>query len=481
VVERKLPVPGGGGIEEKDDLFSRRSRRVAATIGGVVLAAAVVLGIVFSARLVPATAVPEGVPPAPGPPGGQPVSVPGTTAATSGTPEAVPAFPSREEILRNWPCFRGPDGIGVAYCTRAPVEWDGLSGKGILWKTEVPRAGMSSPVVWGDRVFLTGGDEEAREVFCFDANEGTLLWRAEMKDIPDPPEKLPEPSEDTGFAAPSAATDGRRVYAIFATGELAAFDFEGKMVWGKNLGVPENDYGHASSLMMFYDVLLVQIDQAGDSRLLGIDAPTGDVVWETDRETEPSWASPIVVETDEGYVAILCAEPRVAAYDPETGLEMWSVECIDGEIGASAAYADGIVFAGNDNTKLSAIEIETKEALWETYDDLPDAASLLATKQFVFLAMSGGVLTCRAAREDKVCWQESFDEGFYASPVLVGKNLYVMDREGLMRVIKAAGKYEPVATCPLGEKSDCTPAIVAGRIFIRGAKHLWCVGDAKVE
>ncbi len=459
VLERRLPEPAAADAAEPPHLFSERGRRAMSIAGGAALAASVVLGILFGSRTVPPASVSR--PPSPRPDGGD-----------------VPLFPSREEMLRNWPGFRGPDGNGIAYCTRAPLKWNGATGKGVLWKTEVPRPGFSSPVVWGGRVFLSGADRDGREIFCFDADTGDLLWRASASGIPGSPAALPEVMDDTGHAAPTMATDGRRAYAMFSTGDLMAVGLDGKKVWGRNLGVPRNGYGHSSSPIVFRDTLLVQYDHAGGARLLILDARTGETRQETVREVETSWSSPIIVETESGPLAVLCADPTVAGYDPETGLELWAVKCLEGaEVGPSAAYANGLVFAANDNAKCAAIDLETEKILWDRLEELPDCASPLAVGAFLFLASSAGEITCLEARTGKVLWQREFDDGFYASPIAAGDRVYLTDRNGVTHVFRAGAKYEEVAANPLGEKSDCTPAIVTGRIFLRGRKHLYCVGE----
>jgi outer membrane protein assembly factor BamB len=265
---------------------------------------------------------------------------------------------------------------------------------------------------------------------------------------------------------------------MFSTGDLMAADLDGEKVWARNLGVPENHYGHSSSLITFRGILLVQYDHAGGARLLGLNARTGETEWKTDREVETSWSSPIVVETESGPLAVLCADPTAAGYDPETGLGLWAVECLDGaEVGPSAAYADGLVFAVNDNAKCAAIDLDTEKIIWDRLEELPDCASPLAAKGFLFLASSAGEVTCLEARTGKMAWQQEFDEGFYASPVLAGDRIYLTDRTGVTSVFRAAGRYEPIATNPLGEESDSTPAIVTGRIYLRGKRHLYCVGE----
>ena len=176
---------------------------------------------------------------------------PGREAPTAGAERGAPGlvkgdYPSREAIGRNWPRFRGPGGLGISAYTNVPSSWNGITGEGVLWKTPVPLAGQNSPIVWENRVFLTGASEDEREVYCFDADSGELLWQRAVADVPGSPSEPPEVDDVTGFAAPTAVTDGKRVYAIFANGDLACFDFDGKRLWAMSLGNPDNLYvnGH---------------------------------------------------------------------------------------------------------------------------------------------------------------------------------------------------------------------------------------------
>ncbi len=392
--------------------------------------------------------------------------------------KAATGAPTREDILANWPSFRGPYGNAIAYCKDVPTDWDGPRSRGILWKTALPRPGFSSPVVWGKRVFLTGADENVREVYCFDADNGDILWRRKVTAVPGSPAEPPEVTPDTGYAAPTAATDGRHVFAIFATGDIVCFDFEGNRIWARNLGVPDNHYGHASSLITYENLLLVQFDHGGGGHLLGLDVATGRTVWETRREVDTSWASPIVVDTGDRTEAILCASPLVAAYNPKTGEQLWSIDCLGGEVGPSAAYSSGRVFAGNEFAVLAAISMDTLEILWQTQDDLPEVSSPLAAGDYLFVATSGGTLSCLDAATGKVLWQQEFENGFYSSPILADGLVYIMDTSGVMHIFKAAGEFKPISDPPLGEKSNCTPAFIDGHIYIRGARHLYCIGKA---
>jgi outer membrane protein assembly factor BamB len=389
-------------------------------------------------------------------------------------------FPGIDEIRKNWPGFRGPEGNGIAYQTDVPIEWDGKSDKNILWKIPIPLPGFNSPILWGDKIFLTGADRKNQVVFCIDAGSGKIPWQAEVKDIPGSPDKPPKTTEDTGYAAPTMTTDGQRVFAIFATGDIACFDFTGKPIWVKNLGVPGNHYGHSSSLITYQDLLLVQYDQKTGGRLLALKTDTGILVYDKPRDVEISWASPIVVNTGARAEIILNSNPFVISYDPRTGQELWRVECMSGEIAPSPAYADGMVFAVNEYALLVAIKLGDKPGIaWEYEDDLSEVSSPVASKDFLIMASSYGSVSCFNSKTGERYWLHDFDRGFYSSPVLVGDHVYVMDMNGVMYIIKADKKFQLISTCELGEKAVTIPAFSPGRIYIRGEKHLFCIVKEK--
>ncbi|MCH5376069.1 MAG: PQQ-binding-like beta-propeller repeat protein, partial [Planctomycetes bacterium] len=335
-----------------------------------------------------------------------------------------------------WPRFRGPGGLGVSAYTNLPTTWNGETGEGIRWKTAVPLPGNSSPVVWGKRVFLTGATEEERVVYCFDADSGEILWQTAAPTELDPAIEPPEVGETTGFAACTPATDGQRVYAMFANGDLVGIDYEGNVVWSRSLGVPDNIYGHAASLTMHENLLIVLFDQGnkddGKSRLLGIDCETGETVWETVRAVPNSWTTPIVIQHEGKSQILTAADPWVIAYSPNDGKELWRVECLQADVGPSPVYADGVVYSANEFPGAAAIRVPADDAteaeiIWEADIGAPDCASPLVTDKFVLLLASYGTLTCYGAGEGvDPLWEEDFDDSsFTSSPTLAGSRVYL--------------------------------------------------------
>ena len=405
------------------------------------------------------------------------------------TPEStVPAYASQAELAQNWHRFRGIGGAGVTGLTTIPTQWDGASGEGILWKTEVPRRGHSSPVVWKDKVFLSGGTTDGLQVYCFDAQQGKLLWTGSVPTEADQLEDL-EVMEDTGLAACTVATDGARVYAIFASGDLICFDLAGKQLWHHPLGVPESVYGYATSLEVYRDRVLVQFDQAyddeGKSFMAAYEGPTGKLVWKTERPVSNGWTSPIIAKVGEREQLITVGAPLVIGYDPETGRELWRAECVEGDVAPSPVVAEGMVFAIEPYSQMLAIRLDGQGDVTETHiawrneDGGPDICSPVTASGLIYLLDSQGELACFKVTDGSELFRYDLDEMFNASPSIVGDTLYLLDAEGTMHM--TAVRPEPpqeVKTASLGEKCFASPAFVEGRIYIRGEKHLWCIGKS---
>jgi len=405
-------------------------------------------------------------------------NISGTLSSAPSEEEGKDGFLTFEDLKAHWPSFRGPGGYGVAFFTNIPTDWDGPSGRNILWKTEITDPGFSSPIRWGDRLFLSGGNKTFGSIFCVDTHTGKILWQKNVTGIPGSPKEMPEVSQDTGYAAPTMTTDGTHVYAIFANGDLVCFDFDGNPVWAKNLGVPDNHYGHSSSLIMHQNRLIVQYDHKKDAHLYGFDALTGEVVWKTVRDVQVSWSSPILVNTGKREEVIINANPFVTSYDPLTGKELWRLQGMSGEVAPSPAFADGRVFAVNEYAVMMAIQVgDIPKLIWEDVDFLSEVASPLATDKYVFVPTSYGDLACLDALTGDENWYHAFDDGFYSSPILVEDKIYIIDLTGVMHIVKADKEFQLIGSPVLGEEVVTTPAFDHGRIYIRGVKTLFCIGS----
>ena len=388
-----------------------------------------------------------------------------------------PSVPGFEELKKQHNSFRGVFGQGISFRKNIPIDWDGASGRNIIWKVPLSKPGFNSPVIWNNKLFITGGDKESRVVYCFDINTGKLFWEKVVSDIPGSPSEMPDVSDDTGLAAPTVTTDGKGVYAIFGTGDLIAFDFNGNRLWARNLGVPDNHYGHSSSLIILDNKLIVQYDTNKSGRLIAINTSDGKSIWDVKRPNKISWASPVIIQIDGKFQIITTSVPFVASHDAQTGTQLWSVDCMMGEVGPSAAFSEGLVFAANEYAELIAIQPGDKPlTLWKNDEYLPEASSPVAHNGLLYLATSYGVIVCYDTKTGQKYWEHEAGPGFYSSPVIVDGKLYVIDLEGKMHIFKDGKEKVIIGEPVLGEKAFATPAFIDGRIYLRGQNNLYCIG-----
>jgi len=447
---------------DAEDRAARLARGSVIALGAAVVASAAIL-LVWTGRT--------------------PLSESAPVEAVAAGPAAV--FPSDEEIARQWPRFRGPGGLGTTTYTNVPTSWNGKTGDGIAWKAAVPLAGAGSPIVWGDRIFLTGADAARREVYCYQASDGRLLWQKPVQT----PAGAAEPSnakDNSGYAASTGATDGQRVYVIFASGDLACFDFAGQPIWARNIGPLSNTYGHASSLAMYRNLLIVQLDQGETGRTLsvirGLDALTGKTVWETNRPVPSSWATPIIISTPRGDQLIACGNPWVIAYEPATGTELWRAKGLGGDIAPSPTFGGGLVLAAGASSKLLAIrpdgqsDVTATRVAWTAEDGLPDIPSPVANDRLVWLVTSSGTLTACRLKDGSKVYEKELDMNFNSSPTLAGDRLYVTSNKGVTLILGTGEEFKELGRNELGERVDASPAFQDGRLYLRGTKHLFALG-----
>ena len=389
-----------------------------------------------------------------------------------------------QTLARNWVSFRGFAGDGIVAAGTVPESWDGTTGQGILWKVAVPLPGNSSPVVFGDNVFVSGSSGDTQEVFCFETQNGQLKWRG---NVPRGTLQKPNIFDDTGFASPTPVTDGVRVYALFAGGDIAAFDYSGKQLWSRTMGAPESQYGYASSLALYNGRVIVQWDQGsseedGKSALVCLDGATGKPLWRTRRPVANAWASPVVT----GGRVYTCANPWVIAYQAEDGREIWRASVLEGDVAPSPVWHEGILYIANDRAVAAAIktdgtgDVTKTHVLWSTTKDLllPDIVSPLTDGKFLLLVHGGGDVFCLDAGSGKLLWNHRFENApMNASPILVGSTVYLTDREGVTHVFELNGTFRELRACKLGEAVSASLASAGGRLYIRGKQNLYCIGS----
>ncbi len=387
-------------------------------------------------------------------------------------------YPGLSSIKKQYNAFRGPLSQGVSSHTNIPTDWNGVEGTNVLWKASLYKSGYNSPIIWGGKLFLASANGSTKLVYCYNKNTGALIWQIAVKDIPGSPAKPPKVTSDTGLSAPTLTTNGIQVFALFATGDLIALDMDGKRLWAKNLGVPDNHYGHSSSLISWQEKLFIQYDTNKGAKLIALNCATGESIWETKRPNKISWASPILASINGKYNLILSADPFVSAYDIETGTEQWKVECMMGEVGPSPGFGEGLIYAANEYARLVAIKPGASPSIvWEDDEYLPEVASPVVSNGLLFIATSYGVLVCYDAKTGEKYWEhDEGNEGFYASPVIAEGKLYAIDMDGIMHIFAVSKEKKLIAEPELGEKAVASPAFSNNRIYLRGEEHLYCIG-----
>jgi outer membrane protein assembly factor BamB len=284
-----------------------------------------------------------------------------------------------------------------------------------------------------------------------------------------------------GYCSPTLATDGERVFAIVATGEINAFTLDGKPAWPGNLGAPKIQYGYGSSLLVMPGRVVVQCDDEKGGRLVGLDSKTGKKVWDKARAgAKTSWASPVLATAGTKKQILVCGDPFAMGHDAASGEALWRVNWTEEaavEVAPSPAYANGIAYFTVNRAALVAVKLGEDKALWKyTEGGLPDVSSPVATEKYVLLAADDGLVTCLDAPTGKKLWTHEFDLGFDSSPVIAGDRVYLVDKKGFTSVVKLGDQFELLAKNALGEETGCTPAIPKGRIYLRTRKNLYCIG-----
>jgi len=422
-------------------------------------------------------------------------------------------------LTDNWPQWRGPLGTGVSPETGLPVRW----GKDeIARKAPLKGLGVSSPVVWGDRIFVTSqlgqavlrpgshptlarGEEAASEkplgaravatrdnpqqvsflVEAFQRFDGRRLW--EYRLAAEGP--LPPVHQKHNLASPSPVTDGALIYAWFGTGQLVALNMAGKLVWQRHLGKEyspfEIDWGHSSSPTLYRDLLILLCDHNPASYLLALDKQTGKEKWKTERgKGVRSYSTPTLARGPGGDELIVNASERIDAYDPATGKLLWytgepnrfpiPVSSSDqGILYASRGYRSGPYMA----IRLGGRgDISRTHVKWLAPTGAPYISSLLYYQGLIYMANDAGIATCVDAKTGEKVWQERMDGIFSASPVAGDGKVYLLSETGETFVIAAGREFRVLARNQLDERQVASPAIAGGQFFIRTDEHLFCLG-----
>lgn len=377
----------------------------------------------------------------------------------------------------NWPGFRG-DGSGVASARGLPVHWSATEN--VAWKVEVPGAGFSSPIVWEGRVYLTSGEGLTRSVLCYQADSGALVWRRDLM--------LPTPVKlygDTGPAPSTPVTDGRRVYACFEGLGLVALDMSGEVLWTTPLGTFNNIHSLASSPILYQDTVLLCCDQQAEGFLAAFDTATGAERWRTARNLGSHWSTPLLI-THQGKAQVVVGARTVVGYAADTGEELWSCRGLSPNVVPSPVYAEGLVWASSGrNGPALAIDPGGRGDISETGVRMycpvggPYVPSPLVYPLMMLPGDDGQVRFLNARGEVRA--EVRLRGHFFASPVGAEGRIYWTSQAGDTYVldVTSLGAARPEVTVPavnsLGEKCQASPAVSAGRLYLRTEKHLFCL------
>ncbi|MDR2584693.1 MAG: PQQ-binding-like beta-propeller repeat protein [Prevotellaceae bacterium] len=393
-------------------------------------------------------------------------------------PEESPVAVAVEVPKTTHSGFRGNNSLGISAAKNMPTSWNLSTGTNILWKVNIPRKGHNSPVIHGNKLFFSGADDDARELFCYELSSGKELWRTAAKNISGSPSKMPDVIDDTGLAAPTVATNGKQVCAIFSTGDVICADMEGKQLWAKNIGVPDIHYGYASSLLIYNNLLIIQYDTQNKPRVIALDVATGNQRWEKERpEKSPSWSSPILAPVNNKPQLILIGNPGISSYNPDTGAPYWRVACLSGEPAPGAAYVNGIVFGAAEYATMVAINALDGSILWKNSDILPEIASPVACNDFVFIATTYGVVATFEAQTGKLIKTMEFSTEFDSSPIVADGKIYLICTDGKVFIFSAKGDFTLLNSFETGEKTFATPAFTDKKIVVKSEKVIYCVGE----
>ena len=371
--------------------------------------------------------------------------------------------------------FRGNNSSGHSSARNIPTSWNLKNGKNILWQKSIPKHGYNSPVVNGRNIFLTGADKKSRELYCYDLWTGELRWTVKADGISGSPSAMPNVTADTGLAASTVATNGKQVCAIFATGDVICADMGGKRLWAKNLGVPENHYGFASSLLMYGNELIIQYDNNSNAKLIALSTVNGNQLWSKSRKDKIAWSSPIIAKASGQQAVIVMGNPAITAYSVSNGSELWRVECMSGEVGSSPCASNGVIYGASEYATCIAINAATGEKIWEASDCLPECSSPVATKDMLYVATSYGAVCAYDAKDGKVVKQHELSTPFYSSPVIADGKIWLFSNSGKCYIFSTGKDFKLIKSFETGEKTFATPAFTDGMMVVRTDKSLYVV------
>lgn len=416
---------------------------------------------------------------------------------------------------QNWPQWRGPDGGGVSTETGLPTDWN--DPKNIRWKTPVPGRGHSSPVVWGGRIFLTSsvegpvvpGAEAVRHVrkgqeylhpdsvganhsytmklLCLDADSGKVLWEKTVYEG----RVYDNRHKKNTYASSTPATDGKYVVISFEAEGLFCYDFSGKRIWKSSLGrIAKGGMGPGTSPVLYENLAILQCDQeyGEGSFIAAVDKSSGKEVWRAARDHRRSWATPLLVKTPQRTELVASGAESVVAYDPATGKELWRAPGVESNAIPSPVAGHGLVFvsAGSEAKRVIAIRsggsgdlTNSPNIAWRYDKGTAYVPSPILYGDYLYLMTDTGALTCLESRTGKLIYQARLPvpARFTASPIAFEGKILIVSEDGDGFVLRAGPVPEVLSVSSLAEPVYASPAVSGGKIFVRGAEHLYCLMD----
>jgi len=396
----------------------------------------------------------------------------------------------------NWPRFRGPTGQGMSSETGLPLHWSATQN--VSWKIEIPGQGWSSPIVWGDRVFVTSTTDEGRSchVICVDRRTGELVWNTKVFE-----QSIKKKRPENSYATPTPTTDGERVYVVFGGGGMAAVDYDGKVAWTCHEVDFYGHHGLAASPILVGDLVVMPYDGSSDGEnnkvgwkipwreavLLAVDKVTGKVRWRGKRGlSRLGHVTPNVLHENGETQIVSGAGDCVQGFDPQTGELIWTIYSQGEGVTPSIVIGDGLIFScsGFEEPTIRVVrtggqgDVTESHITWEQKKGVPSLASLLYVKPYLYSVTDAGVVTCFEAATGDVVWQERIGGKHSSSPIYAdGKIYFLTEAEGETTVIAAGGEFKVLARNTSGEKCKASMAASQGNLFIRSERHLLRIGE----
>jgi outer membrane protein assembly factor BamB len=400
--------------------------------------------------------------------------------------EDVSLLPAEGEAARYWPRWRGPSGQGLVEGSGYPDEWSDT--KNVLFRVEVPGRGNASPIVFRDRIFLTTARDSGRKLslLSYRRTDGELLWETA---IASPDGSVEHVHEKNGHASATPLTDGERVFASFGSQGIAAFDFDGKILWHRKLGALSNYHGSAGSPILYRGSVILYQDQERGSFVAAFDKETGDTLWRTERAATVGWGTPVVIRAAGRDELIVSSQHAVRAYDPGNGELLWTVQGNKFEVIPTPVVGHDLVFcsSGRSGPTLAIRpggtgDVTSSHVVWSSPKGSPFVPSPIVVGEILYLVNDmQSVVTAYEAKTGKLLFQGRLGtekrESFSGSPVAVDGKVFFTNDEGETFVLQAGAEFKLLRVNRLGARTLASPALVDGRWYFRTETELLAIGS----